>query len=579
MALNISPLSGYKFLTTFSLENTIPLDDPIINWKDGYISNANTASHVYSSAGIYNVTIASCNSVTSSVYLSVYNGNFYTDRIQCQYEGYTVTCEPYPYFIELSSTNQVNTINLYASGSNSLPNYIDKNFWSHLNPYWYFTDEENNVIQNITLTGTPVISEGYTLGYYASAFVYYNDELPGHPIISFTLDKSPDNSRIYSSVTGTVSSAEPDRLYITADTIYDLNNIQWADQDNPYIVSVGNETCNLIHAASGYLTEVKVLQGCNGISEQEYYLPLYDIKLTDDYGFPSGGYKLLTFNYPSSALNYTVDTNNIPCGKNPYEYNTNKDYAYPTSVRLSAHGIFLVDGVEYSLTGISNEFTVSKKEDRFNIHVKNEDISLYDIIKKYSHFNLDDNINLNNYLSAIFVNDGFGEIYTKTQNMNLESDLDYCTINALYDMAKKMDYDIDEYNIGFPKELERIIDIYSIPFNKLIGQRNLSDLSPKELLDSSSVIFQYKPYLIKNNIDDDYELYIHTENTSVLSAIEYLTDKCVYLTDDYTKPIDSFIDYGNSDLSENIIGNGDFFDTNGIVDENIEYILNTVLID
>lgn len=64
-------------------------------------------------------------------------------------------------------------------------------------------------------------------------------------------------------------------------------------------------------------------------------------------------------------------------------------------------------------------------------------------------------------------------IYEKIANfVKNTSDVDVCNIPFLYDMYNKFDEYISDVNYLWPEELNRLIDLLSIQYNKLIGQKN-----------------------------------------------------------------------------------------------------------
>jgi hypothetical protein len=77
---------------------------------------------------------------------------------------------------------------LYASGSNSFAYEDPQTFWSHLHPQWRFLDDKDNVINSVTLTGSPSYDGDVIVGYTSSTTIYYIDDMPGNPILFFTLD-------------------------------------------------------------------------------------------------------------------------------------------------------------------------------------------------------------------------------------------------------------------------------------------------------------------------------------------------------------------------------------------------------
>jgi hypothetical protein len=90
--------------------------------------------------------------------------------------------------MSISSTEQYSTVFLYSSGSNAYPYNSDRGFWSHLNPEWKFSDVDGNVISQLYVSGAPVYDiNSNLLGYSAMSSVTYVDDMPGSPVLFFTI--------------------------------------------------------------------------------------------------------------------------------------------------------------------------------------------------------------------------------------------------------------------------------------------------------------------------------------------------------------------------------------------------------
>jgi len=606
--LNISTLSGYQYLTDFTVSiNPSALGDYII-WNSDTRVQGSSSSHIFTNIGTYNIYAGTC-STLSTVVLSVYNGPFFQDAITTNYTAPSSTeCGTGLYTINVSSTNPYTTINMYASGSNSIPYIKQVKYWTHLNPQWYFMDDADNIVSSISLTGAPVLSGGYTLGYVASAAVLYKDEFPGQPILWWTMDKSPDNSRIYSAITHTVSAGVPDRIHFTQDGIQPINELQWADQYIPYIISVGNENCTLMHSASGYMTSIGVYQGCNGISPAEYVKVLSSIKLQDAYGFPTGGYIRLNLSVPSSAFQPTIiEDLPVSCGTNPYEtefYNVRNN---PVNIQLSASGIFNVGGIVYNLSGVSTPFNVYKLENFHNIKTHHEDTSLYDLIDRYSHFNLQEMPLANAYMSAVFGSDGLGVLYSQVQNYVADNvDIDTCNIRSIVDISKKLDDPVDTWDVEFPSTLQRAMDLLSIPLQKLIGTRCVCNTNFKDCsnctganicrvckfdkrsnigtqLSLTDRVYAGDIILIREHGSKTYEFFYVEDDAVINTLTKYpfttksVTDFCFYKWDQTAQnnPVESMVNYKdpNTLLSPLLTSSNDFYGRNGVLEETFNYIL------
>lgn len=622
----LSPLSGTKNVSNFTFVITPSAIDPLINWGDGSFSYSNSASHVYSSIGLYSVYGGGCSS-TSAYQVSVYDGNFYSDKIEISRSAISslVSC-PFTFNINISSQNPVNTVILYAGNSYSAPYSTQRNFWSHLNPEWEFLYNEKQISQ-IEITGSPVYSGSYVLGYSASSAVQYKDDMPGNPALTFTIQKKsgdvPINSRAYASINHSICAVVPDKLFITADGINPLNKIQWADKQIPYVISIGSSqiSCsNILHYVSGSITGIDFRSGCYGISPSEFVYSVAQIDSFDSSCFPTGGYTLSTFSYPSSALPDLTITNNLEeCYSDYSDIEFIKTRKTPKNVTLSATGSFLYNGVSYSLTGVSNPFDLLLFENRHSFYRKGEDYTVYDILKSSMPFELEQYTNLNRYLSSIAgEGDSLGKSYDKIQNFSKDhSDLDVCTYEALINKAKQFDCEFNNFGLSFPEELKRIFNFTTIPLQKLIGTRcvcntnfvncqgcqnsNICTICKFDKRSNLGDIINHTDYitagdtiLYKETAASNFNfLNVPSEIGSVyqlqlLSSLEPfnskpMSDFCFYKWDsrNQNNPVESVINYKDSRnmLNPSLSSNSDWYSDNGIVEEMFNYILTKNLLN
>ena len=604
--ITVSPLSGYKYLTNFSVSISPSSTDNLINWGDQNFDQTSTAGHSYSAAGVYNVLAGNC-AATSAISLSVYNGPFFENQINVSYESLSaITSCPNTFNINVSSVNPQTTIFLYSSGSNSYP-YSDNSFWSHLNPSWEFK-YNNQVISELPMVLTPIMSGGYLLGYSGSSAISYSDDMPGNPNLFFTLKQEDGiNSRVYSSIQTSISADIPQRLLITSDGINPISRTQFGGIDIPHIISVQGTCSNIMHYASGHLTISKVLQGCNGIAAQNYVFETSAINLVDSHCFNIGGYLKTQLNVPLSAippntleLKYYKDA----CG-NPTpelaEYSEVQNN--PFSLSISACANIVVNGQTYSLSGISNDFNLYRLDDFHQFYRKGEDKTVYDLIKKYSHFDLDEMPVFDSYLSAIAgTGDTLGKVYDKIQNFNLDmSDPDICTVESLKNMGQMLDNPLDDFGLAYPEELRRLIHLFSVPVNKLIGTRCVcnqnfnscqsckgqnicglcgfdkkSNLGKGLQLDDT--ITKDQTILVRENGSDVYEFYLVPQTTLVRNISAFDVDNyCLFEWDSAAQnnPVESIIDYKNPNttVSRSLSTANDWISDNGVMETVIERLL------
>lgn len=614
--ISVFPLSGYKNITNFITLVNPSNNDIIIDWGDSTFTNnvtsISSSPHIYDNSGFYNIYVGSCaNNVTSSFNLSVYNGPYLENNINVTSQKLSSIAGCSNTFnMNISSKDLISTIHLYSSGSNSYPYNNVRSFWSHLNPEWRFLDSLNNPIASLSITGNPIYFNNSVVGYTALSTVQYIDDMPGKPNLFFTMVSNPYvNSRAFAAVNYTVSSDIPQGLLITADGLIDINEIQWADKPITYTVSVKGTCSNIIHNASGHLIKTKITGGCYGINQSSYHYNTQDILLEDSNFLKIGGYSINTLSVPSSAIPNNISYDNIDtsCGKNPLEIEIQKNRTSPYQIALSALATIRIDNKIYQLSGKSNTFNIYKFENFHDFYRKGEDKTVYDLIEKYNHFDLDTIPNFKNYVSAIAGSgDSLGKVYDKIVNIPRDiSDIDLCTIDSLHDMSFRMDTIIDEYDVEFPEELRRVMDLFSIPLQKLIGTRCICNTNfncqnccgknicgvcgfdkknnlGKQLL-SSDPVKNGQTILFKETGSDVID-FLPIYNDSLIRNIsnQYILDKgidnfCFYEWDKSAQnnPVESVIDFKNPNtiLSRSLSSTDDFYGENGVLEESINYIL------
>ncbi len=143
------------------------------------------------------------------------------------------------------------------------------------------------------------------------------------------------------------------------------------------------------------------------------------------------------------------------------------------------------------------EYTTTTK----NITITGKSVSLdfvnfleNDIFKANENFDLADNMKalafspalaesqflFDNFLGSIygkypFNHDDIGvTLYEKIANyISNISDIDYCNVKELYNLAYMVDVDLQNFNLNYPEEIERVINFTSINLSKLLGADSL----------------------------------------------------------------------------------------------------------
>lgn len=606
--ITLFPTSGTIYSSVFSISSNASLEGYTVNWGDGTVNN--TFSHTYSSIGVFNPVVTNC-ATTSSFALTAFAGSFLPEDIQVSFSSLSgSTSCLHSFQLSVSSQEKYSTIYLYSSGSNSQPFNDDTSFWQHLKPEWAFYWNDNPVAE-ITLEGTPVLSgNALVVGYSASAEVFYKDDMPGTPNLFFTKkinDKNVAiNSRVYESYPFTLTATVPDKIFISSDGINPISPIQWANTNIPFVTTIYNSQDNcstVIHYASGYLTDIKYATTCYGLSSNEYQTFLQEMN----------PYAIQNLFVPASALPENVLELNVSCDQNPYEQVPLTTRLSPRNISISATGVFDVGGITYTLSGTSEPFNIYPFENFHQFVKKNEDKSLYDLIARYSHFNLNNYPTFNSYLSAIADDPlSFGTLYSKIRNFNQNlSDIDLCEISNIYDIAQKLDVEVQDFGLEFPEELKQALNSFSVPLQKLVGNRcgcNTNFTSCKNLCSNNTCSFCgydkksnlgniISPFgfltagetvLFKEQGDETYRFFTpETQNNETLYQLNTLSaspffEKGInnYCFFEWNKeaqnfPVESLIDYKNMDtkIDPDLISFEDWFGDEGVVEETINYIL------
>ena len=130
----------------------------------------------------------------------------------------------------------------------------------------------------------------------------------------------------------------------------------------------------------------------------------------------------------------------------------------------------------YELTGQSEPFIIYPK-DKHNLQKINEDFNMTETLKSYRTTDLMlnyDNL-FDNFLGSIYGNnldDGtyIGKnIYEKIANFVINhADIETCNIEALESFCNEVGVDF-ETRLNFPRDIKRLVDLFSIKFKKLWG--------------------------------------------------------------------------------------------------------------
>lgn len=253
--------------------------------------------------------------------------------------------------------------------------------------------------------------------------------------------------------------------------------------------------------------------------------------------------------------------------------------------------------ITYELSGQSNPFRILPRN-KYNLQKINEDFNATDTLKSYRTTELMlnyDNL-FDNFLGSIYGNnldDGtyIGKnIYEKIANFVMNhADIETCSIEAIESYCKETGIDI-ESKLNFPRDIKRMIDLFSIKYKKLWGENYKTGLIEDYLgeeLNTLSYVVSADPQVkfiakekfnnfytiidpllidglssyplssydhswgwglsipINSDLKDYYEFYemLPVEEQRLISVIDWENP----LTDTTIKPISSFSDYMSQD--------------------------------
>lgn len=265
-------------------------------------------------------------------------------------------------------------------------------------------------------------------------------------------------------------------LSITRDGIIPFNGFEWAEMPIPFLVSPISNCGNIVHYASGYITDIYIISRCNGGSVNFTLSNLRNVNYQNtcdspDYGFIKGDIIVQQSALPIFYENVEV----IDCFDHKNENNITR--TVKLSSEIYVQGVFSIQNTLYNLSGKSAQFDILPFYDYYKLTKKNEDRSMVDMMKKLVK---DEKIkNASNYWNLL--NGMFGsEIYDlntsvleKVANFgNNNQIIDYCHNRKIKTFYQLFDEGFKDYKISkTPDSIERLLNIFSIDFYDLYGKR------------------------------------------------------------------------------------------------------------
>ena len=181
------------------------------------------------------------------------------------------------------------------------------------------------------------------------------------------------------------------------------------------------------------------------------------------------------------------------------------------------------------------------------------------------------------------------------------SDIDYCNINQMYNLAASMGIDLEDYRLNFPEAVQKIVDLTSINQSKLFGALSMDQtaftkpnskgiLNRGDLITLNYTVTAGVPVVLKDRTINNYRL-IETGEINGLSTYPLSTlAEWIGIADvDWTSyyefykfvpsydgtQLEGMIDWNNpqTTLSRSLSTQNDWFKDNGFLDAQISYEL------
>jgi len=266
---------------------------------------------------------------------------------------------------------------------------------------------------------------------------------------------------------------------------FELSPVQYKNTDIPFILKPKNQnqfTMKSLSAgtyspeplASDYNPNCGVELICDG----SYLLP-------GAVGGCNAGTKVDTDYYSISSISDTLSSigtdfwNRLVLNYNDSLFSNVS--AVVMNVTLSARNIYLDTrtSTEYFLTGGSS-FSLYPKN-YYDLNKVNEDFDFEQMIKdlRFQEVLLDDEVFFTDYIGSIFggissSNAALGKkLYESIINfVQNTSDIDVCNITALDGLSKLVDNETLIYHSNYPASIKRLINLFSVQFNKFRGYQN-----------------------------------------------------------------------------------------------------------
>jgi hypothetical protein len=390
-----------------------------------------------------------------------------------------VSSTPFIINVVSSTINRPIIVQLYAVNSNSIPLKLAPTKWSFLTPTWSFTDKNNNVIDTVTINTVPVYKNNQQVGVSGTGVFYYTDSLPTDNLnITLTLETSaffdPIETDIYnypsysnSTITTTITSwqiqnYEPNTLRVTGNYIDSITPYKWINVPIPVMLTLHNNNSDILFN----YPETNSIGTSNGLTLSAYddngnVVPcIFDttqrFQQTANNGTIAGGYLFTTVTPLATGTNVTIvasttqSTNTITGSSTPFN---------------------IIDFVK--------TYNVFKINENFNMASYMQSLALPDILSQNIEF-------FNQFLGGVAGNaqlsatpDIGRTIYEKIANFTTNTtDVDTCEISQLLSLSNMVDVSAAEFSTFYPADIQKALNLASIPASKLFGNIDLQYIEP-----------------------------------------------------------------------------------------------------
>ena len=130
-----------------------------------------------------------------------------------------------------------------------------------------------------------------------------------------------------------------------------------------------------------------------------------------------------------------------------------------------------------TLSGISNEFQIKPFERPYELRRYNESWNAGDTIHSYAlaEHTYNNPVFFDNFMEVSVGGEGTTyqslgrSMYERIANfVKNHADIDVCNLNQMYSLHEAIDCPIDDYRMGYPSEVRRLVDILSVKKNRLL---------------------------------------------------------------------------------------------------------------